>query len=139
MNKKKTNLIVLFFLVGFLSLALMGFVDKQLTDTIPDTTVNIEDVINKEFDESLHTDTVDDNSGNILNLERQSGFRPVSIIRGIFGIIVLILISFIFSSNRKKINWGVVGKGLALQLLLALGVLYVPFIESAFDFIGKNG
>ncbi len=139
MNKKKRNLIILFFLAGFFSLALMGFIDKQSKDTIPDSTVNTEEIINKEFEQSLQTKTIDDDkSGNILNLERQGGFRPISIIRGIFGIFVLILISFIFSTNRKKINWGVVGKGLVLQLLLALGVLYVPFIEAAFDFIGAG-
>ncbi len=139
MNKKKRNLIILFFLAGFFSLALTGFVDKQFNDSIPDSTVNTKEVINKEFEESLQFDsTNDEKRGNILDLERKGGFKPMSIIRGIFGIFILILISFIFSSNRKKINWGVVGKGLGLQLLLALGVLYVPFIEAAFDFIGTG-
>lgn len=139
MNKKKRNLIILFFLGGFFSLGLMGFVDKQFNDTIPDSTVNTEEVINKEFDESLQFDsTKNDKSGIILDLKRKGGFKPISIIRGIFGIFILILISFIFSSNRKKINWKVVGKGLTLQLLLALGVLFVPFIESIFEFMGAG-
>ena len=139
MNKKKRNLIILFFLAGFFSLALMGFVDKQFNDSIPDSTVNTEEVINKEFGESLQFDSTKDvKSGIILDLKRKGGFKPISIIRGIFGIFILILISFIFSSNRKKINWKVVGKGLTLQLLLALGVLFVPFIESIFEFMGAG-
>lgn len=139
MNKKKRNLIILFFLAGFFSLALMGFVNKQFNDSIPDSTVNTEEVINKEFEESLQFDSIkDDKGGIILDLKRKGGFKPISIIRGIFGIFILILISFIFSSNRKKINWRVVGKGLTLQLLLALGVLFVPFIETIFEFMGAG-
>lgn len=139
MKKRKRNLIILLFLVGFFSLALMGFVDKQINEPVPDSTVNTEEIINKEFEKSHHFDSAnDDNSEIILDLKRKGGFRPLSIIRGIFGIFILILIAFIFSSNRKKVNWGVVGKGLGLQLLLALGVLYVPFIEAAFDFIGAG-
>lgn len=139
MNKKKRNLIILFFLAGFFSLALMGFVNKQFNDSIPDSTVNTEEVINKEFEESLQFDSTKDKKGGIiLDLKRKGGFKPISIIRGIFGIFILILISFIFSSNRKKINWRVVGKGLTLQLLLALGVLFVPFIETIFEFMGAG-
>jgi len=59
------------------------------------------------------------------------------LLRGLLGLVVLILISFLFSADRKAVNWGVVGKGLAMQLLLAVGVLYVPFIASVFDFVGK--
>lgn len=60
----------------------------------------------------------------------------VNIGRGILGMAVLIGIGYIFSSNRKAINWKTVGIGLTAQLLLALGVLKVPFIKSIFEFIG---
>ncbi|MFZ1751551.1 MAG: Na+ dependent nucleoside transporter N-terminal domain-containing protein, partial [Saprospiraceae bacterium] len=56
--------------------------------------------------------------------------------RGILGMIALIAIGYIFSSNRKAIQWKTVGIGLAAQLLLALGVLKVPFIKSIFEYIG---
>ncbi|MBU0487243.1 MAG: Na+ dependent nucleoside transporter [Bacteroidetes bacterium] len=49
----------------------------------------------------------------------------------------LIGIAFLFSSNRKAINWKVVGIGLVIQVLLAVGVMYVPFIQDFFEFIGK--
>jgi concentrative nucleoside transporter, CNT family len=61
----------------------------------------------------------------------------MGILRGIIGMAVLILIGYIFSSNRKAINWKTVGLGLAAQLVLALGVLKVPFIKSIFEFVGS--
>jgi len=56
-----------------------------------------------------------------------------SVSRGLLGVAVLIFITFLFSSNKKAINWSLVGKGLGLQLVLALAVLYVPFVASFFD------
>jgi CNT family concentrative nucleoside transporter len=61
----------------------------------------------------------------------------MNLLRGLLGMVVLILIAFVFSTNRRAVNWGVVGKGLAFQVLLAVGVLYVPFIAAIFDFVGK--
>ncbi len=64
------------------------------------------------------------------------GFSTNSIWRGVLGMITLIFIAFLFSSNRKAINWKVVGIGLAFQLIIAIGVLKVGFIKSIFEFIG---
>ncbi len=48
----------------------------------------------------------------------------------------LILIAFLFSSNKKAIDWKTVGIGLGAQLLIAIGVLKVPFIQRIFEWIG---
>jgi CNT family concentrative nucleoside transporter len=56
--------------------------------------------------------------------------------RGILGMVALIAIGYYFSSNRSAINWKTVGLGLGAQLVLALGVLKVPFIKSIFEFVG---
>ena len=72
-----------------------------------------------------------------MELKRQSGFRPVTYLRGLLGLAVLVFISYLLSLNRRAINWGVVAKGMAFQLLLAIGVLYVPFIAAIFDVVGK--
>jgi CNT family concentrative nucleoside transporter len=66
------------------------------------------------------------------------GFSMTSLLRGVLGMAVLIFISFLFSANRKAINWKTVGLGLALQLIIAIGVLKVEFIKVIFDFIGKR-
>lgn len=65
------------------------------------------------------------------------GMSFTSVLRGLLGIFVLIAIAFIFSEKRKKISWKVVGIGLVIQILLAIGVLQVPFIQSFFDIIGS--
>jgi CNT family concentrative nucleoside transporter len=56
-----------------------------------------------------------------------------SVTRGLIGIFGLIFITFLFSSNRKAINWSLVVKGLVLQIALAIAVLYIPFVAAVFD------
>jgi CNT family concentrative nucleoside transporter len=65
------------------------------------------------------------------------GFSMGSLWRGILGMISLIFIAFLFSVNRRAINWKTVGIGLAFQLIIAIGVLKVPFVKSIFEGIGK--
>jgi CNT family concentrative nucleoside transporter len=65
------------------------------------------------------------------------GFSLNSLWRGILGMISLVIIAFLFSSNRKAINWKTVGIGLIFQLIIAIGVLKVPFIKAIFEGIGK--
>ena len=65
------------------------------------------------------------------------GFTINSLWRGILGMFTLLFIAFLFSSNRKAINWKTVGIGLFLQLVIAIGVLKIGFIKSIFEFIGK--
>src|SRR5690554_5121141 len=65
------------------------------------------------------------------------GFTFTSFWRGILGIVSLLLIAILFSSNRRAINWKTVGLGLAFQLTIAIGVLKVPFVQVIFEGIGK--
>ncbi|WP_318309638.1 NupC/NupG family nucleoside CNT transporter [Flagellimonas crocea] len=65
------------------------------------------------------------------------GFTFITFLRGALGMAVLILISFLFSSNRKAINWKTVGIGLSLQVLIAIGVLKVPFVQYIFEQVGS--
>ena len=65
------------------------------------------------------------------------GFSTQSLLRGILGMLSLLLISYLFSSNRKAIAWKTVGAGLTAQVLIAIGVLKVPFIKAAFEFVGR--
>nr|WP_299366574.1 nucleoside transporter C-terminal domain-containing protein [Winogradskyella sp.] len=68
---------------------------------------------------------------------KSKGFSFNSLWRGALGMLSLIFIAFLFSSNRKAINWRTVGIGLAFQLLIAIGVLKVDFIKSAFEAVGQ--
>lgn len=58
-----------------------------------------------------------------------------SILRGILGMFALVLIGFLFSADRKNINWPLVIKGILLQLVLALLILKAPFVEDLFEWI----
>jgi CNT family concentrative nucleoside transporter len=65
------------------------------------------------------------------------GITVQGILRGALGMFALLLIAFLFSTNRKRINWKTVGIGLAAQLVLAIGVLKISFIQRTFEFIGS--
>tara|TARA_B110000003_G_scaffold259334_1_gene279234 strand:+ start:20226 stop:21968 length:1743 start_codon:yes stop_codon:yes gene_type:complete len=65
------------------------------------------------------------------------GFSMNSLWRGVLGMFVLLIISFLFSANRRAVDWKKVGIGLSLQLIIAIGVLKVKFIQIVFDFIGS--
>ena len=64
------------------------------------------------------------------------GFSITSLWRGVLGMVSLILVAYLFSSNRKAINWKTVGAGLSAQLIIAFGVIKVPFIQRGFEFVG---
>lgn len=65
------------------------------------------------------------------------GLTAMGLGRGILGMLCLLAVAFVFSSNRKAINWKTVGLGLTAQLILAVGVLKIPFVKAAFEFVGN--
>ena len=71
-------------------------------------------------------------------LEQQVGFGWVSFFRGIIGIFVILCIGYALSTNRKRIDWKLIGSGLFLQIVFALAVLYVPFVGFILEKIGKG-
>ena len=73
----------------------------------------------------------------IEDLPFQEAFGVISILRGLLGLFLLVVIAFLFSANRKAINWAVVVKGLSIQIVLAILILKVPFVQSIFEFISK--
>ena len=75
--------------------------------------------------------------GNEKQIVKSQGFTFNSFWRGALGMFTLLVIAFLLSSNRKAINWKTVGIGLALQLLLAYGVLKVDWVKSLFEFVGS--
>ncbi len=64
------------------------------------------------------------------------GFTITSLWRGVLGMVSLLLIAYLFSSNRKAINWKTVGAGLTAQLLIGVGVLKIAFVQGIFEFVG---
>lgn len=80
------------------------------------------------------------NKGNadaLLTHMPAPSFKIFSVLKGFLGMAVLLMIGFLFSKDRKNIPWKTVVIGLIIQILLAIGVLYVPAIRSIFEFFGQ--
>lgn len=65
------------------------------------------------------------------------GFSMQSLWRGILGMASLIFITFLFSNNKKAINWRTVIIGLSFQLIIAIGVLKITIIQKGFEWVGQ--
>ena len=52
----------------------------------------------------------------------------IPILRGILGILFLVFIAFLFSRDKKGIDWKLVIKGLSIQFIFAILILHVSFI-----------
>lgn len=57
---------------------------------------------------------------------------------GLFGLVVLLGITWLFSNNKKAVDWKLVATGIALQIGFAALVLLVPGGRDAFDWLGKG-
>lgn len=68
---------------------------------------------------------------------QSSGFTIETLFRGIIGMAFLIFISFLLSNNRKAINWKTASFGLLIQLILAISVLNISWVQAIFEFAGK--
>ena len=53
-------------------------------------------------------------------------------IRGFIGISALLAVAFLFSSNKKSVDWRLVGIGVALQTVFGLLITKVDFVENIF-------
>lgn len=58
--------------------------------------------------------------------------------RAILGIVVLTLIAWALSSNRKAINWRTVVGAFVLQFILAILILKTPGVDRAFDWMARG-
>ena len=56
---------------------------------------------------------------------------------GLFGLAVLIGIVFVFSNNKKAVDWKLVATGVVLQIAFAALVLLVPGGREVFDWLGQ--
>ena len=59
------------------------------------------------------------------------------VFRAVIGILGILGIAYLLSSDRRKVNWHVVVGGLTLQALIAAGVLLVPEVKALFGFIAQ--
>ena len=57
--------------------------------------------------------------------------------RGFLGVASLLFLAFCFSQDRKSIDWKLVFKGLAIQIIFAVLILKAPLVSTGFEFVGK--
>lgn len=61
-----------------------------------------------------------------------------SILFGLFGLIVLLGIAWLFSNNKSRVDWKLVATGVTLQIAFAALVLLVPGGKDVFDTLGQG-
>ena len=103
--------------------------DQQLSDSVADEVVLSQS--------SGGSDLHDSETNQIIPVKSSFEFNLLTILRGMFGLLVLIAIAYVFSSNRKAVSWRVVVTGLVIQIVLAISILYIPVIRFLFEFVGK--
>jgi CNT family concentrative nucleoside transporter len=59
-------------------------------------------------------------------------------LRGVTGLAALIFIAFLFSSNRRSIDWKLVAVGITLQVLFGLLITKVELVTDAFEWISEK-
>ena len=62
----------------------------------------------------------------------------IGVLKGLMGMAVLIGVAYIFSTDRKKVDWRLVGMGLLIQLLLAVAIIKVPIIAAGFEWVSAG-
>ncbi len=135
MMPKRLSACFLLLFITFLSSTIWA--QEPASSSEADTTLGNETIVSVAIEQTPESTSETIDKSNLLDLNRSSGFKPMTILRGLLGMLSLILIAFIFSTNRKAISWRVVFIGLGIQIALAVGVLYVPFIQAFFEFVGK--
>lgn len=58
--------------------------------------------------------------------------------KGIIGLLVFMLVGYVFSNNRKAINWRLVGIGITLQIVFGLLIMKVPLVRDMFDAVSTG-
>jgi CNT family concentrative nucleoside transporter len=60
----------------------------------------------------------------------------ISLLRGILGLGLILGIALLFSNNRRRISWRLVGSGILIQVVFAVFILYSDTLKSWFSPLG---
>lgn len=142
MNKKLS-------VVLFLALVLIGayiVIGQQVSESSL-SDINVDSIVS-ESQTAVSYDSMS-NAGPVLKEETailqeneptlipSKGFGLESLGRGLIGLISILALAFIMSTNRRAISWRVVIIGLLMQVFIAILVLRVDAVENVIEFIGK--
>ena len=73
----------------------------------------------------------------MLLTKKSATFNLFAIVRGLFGLLVLMFIAWLLSSNRRAISWATIGKGLLIQGVIAFCVLQFEPVQMLFEWLGS--
>ncbi len=73
-----------------------------------------------------------------MELIPHEGISMMSITRGVIGLSFILLIAYLLSNNKSKIDWKTILIGLGSQFIIAVGVIKVEFIRRIFEVIGQG-
>jgi Nucleoside permease len=126
-------------LIAILFLGVCAFAqNSEGTDVVSEAIQQIDtNTINQSQSAVIEDNSPEENPYKAILMDRTFTFNIWSLLKGIFGMVVIILICWIFSNDRKNINWGTVFKALALQFIIAVSVLAFPAVQTVFEFLGK--
>ncbi len=136
--KKLFGLLFLFIALGFLLGGCATDAIQTERSLLPD--IHVTDALSKNPMDTTKAEPAQETTettGHTAVEIPEYSFGITSILRGLLGMFVLIGIAWVFSSNRRAISWRVVGIGLGIQILLAIGVLQVPPVQYFFEIIGS--
>ncbi|MDB2463381.1 lipocalin family protein [Flavobacteriaceae bacterium] len=110
-----------------LSLKESGVIYQFIAKSIPSSVVSMEE---SNAQSSSSTPPTALSEGLSISLE--------SLGRGLLGLTFLVLVGFLLSSNRRRIDWRLVGTGLLLQIVFAVLVLKVDRVAQSFDWLSQQ-
>ncbi|MDA9127479.1 lipocalin family protein [Flavobacteriaceae bacterium] len=110
-----------------LSLKESGIIYQFIAKSIPSPIVSIDE---SNAQSSSNTPAAAVSEGLSISLE--------SLGRGLLGLSFLVLVGFLLSSNRRRIDWRLVGTGLLLQVVFAVLVLKVDRVAQSFDWLSQQ-
>ncbi len=74
------------------------------------------------------------NLAAISTLRPKPSFR--SVLRGLLGLALLILVGWLFSTKRRSVNWRTVGGALLFQIVIAVLVIFWPPAQKVIEVMG---
>ena len=59
-----------------------------------------------------------------------------SLLRGVLGLLILLGIAFLFSNNKRRVNWRLVATGVTMQIIFAIFIIHSESLRGWFFPLG---
>jgi concentrative nucleoside transporter, CNT family len=62
----------------------------------------------------------------------------IDILRGLLGLGILVGVAWLFSNNKRKVDWRLVGTGILIQIVFGLLISKVAWVSAGFQMVSKG-